>query len=84
MYSVQFGLDVLFPSLGSGDSKYHVNDLFYVKVLILIGGLVVSAVCIWYTHKFVPDGRLDYEAAGTTAAQASDKAGDPLEPPLAP
>jgi len=82
-FAAMFGLDVLFPTLGSGDSKYHVNDLFYVKVLLLLGGLVISMVCVWYTHKFVAEGRLDYESASSSKqSRYGAEDSESLEQPL--
>eukprot|EP00658_Telonema_sp_P-2_P081165 TRINITY_DN824_c0_g1_i1.p1 TRINITY_DN824_c0_g1~~TRINITY_DN824_c0_g1_i1.p1 ORF type:complete len:414 (+),score=117.83 TRINITY_DN824_c0_g1_i1:157-1398(+) len=68
-FALMFGIDTFFPDVASGEDHktnepkpYHnINDLFFVKVLLLLGGLVVSIVCIWYAHTSMPGGNLNTE-----------------------
>jgi len=56
-FAAQFAIDVLYPSLASGD-KNHINDLLYVKVLLLLFFLLVGSVGIYKCHSMV-GGSLD-------------------------
>eukprot|EP00656_Telonema_subtile_P034537 TRINITY_DN3860_c0_g6_i1.p1 TRINITY_DN3860_c0_g6~~TRINITY_DN3860_c0_g6_i1.p1 ORF type:complete len:526 (-),score=146.03 TRINITY_DN3860_c0_g6_i1:119-1696(-) len=78
--AAMFGIDVLFPHLGRDDSM-HVNNLFFVKVLLLLAFLVLAMAGIWYTHSFVPDGHLDTSNKGTRRPRC-DSMTDPLHQDL--
>jgi len=60
-FAAQFAIDVLYPSLSSGDD-YHINDLLYVKVLLLLFLLVLGSICIYICH-FTEGGSLDTDEA---------------------